>query len=106
VNPGTDFAVGYGTPIVAAHGGIVAIADSNPDGSGGRMVAIKNGDHETQYLHLSKVLVKNGQKLKQGAKIGLAGGSGFGKDRHYGTHLHFAYKVKGKNVDPEKYIAK
>ena len=104
VNPGTDFPIGYGAPVKAAHDGKVTIADGDNGGAGGRMIEITKGKLKTQYLHLSKMAVKHSQEVKAGAIIGLAGGSGFGKDRHYGTHLHFAVKYDGKNVDPEKYI--
>lgn len=104
VNPGLDFPCAYGTSVRASHGGKVTIADPKNDGSGGRMVEVTHGDVKTQYLHLSSVAVKIGQVVKAGTVIGLAGGSGFDKDRHYGTHLHFALKIDGKNVDPVKYF--
>jgi murein DD-endopeptidase MepM/ murein hydrolase activator NlpD len=104
VNPGSDFPVAYGSAVKAAHDGKVTIADNDNGGAGGRMIEITSGKLKTQYLHLSKMTVKNGQKVKAGQVIGLVGGSGFGKDRHYGTHLHFAVKLDGKNLDPMKHL--
>jgi peptidoglycan hydrolase-like protein with peptidoglycan-binding domain len=58
-------------------------------------------------LHLSRIDVQPGQAVKQGQVIGLAGGSGLGKENGYGAHLHFSFRVGGKptmgagNIDYE-----
>jgi murein DD-endopeptidase MepM/ murein hydrolase activator NlpD len=104
--PGIDYPVAYGHPIVAAHKGKVTIADKSPDGSGGRVIEIKAGPYHTYYMHLSIVLVKEGDNVEAGQLIGKAGGSGFGVDKHYGTHLHFALRFDGDLVDPLPHILK
>ena len=42
------------------------------------------------YAHLASMDVKSGQTVMKGTQIGVAGGSGSGRDDNYGTHLHFA----------------
>lgn len=81
---GTDLAAPEGTPVVAAFSGTVEVAGWF--GGYGLMVSITHGDtHETRYAHLSEVLVKSGQKVKQGTVIGLVGSTGMST----GAHLHF-----------------
>jgi murein DD-endopeptidase len=100
VNPGIDFVTPSGTPVWATGAGVVKVADGNPDGAGGRMVVISHGAGVTsEYLHLQRVTVKVGDKVKQHQEIGLSGGSGFGKENGYAPHLHYAHKVKGVNKD-------
>ncbi len=81
---GTDLAAPEGTPVVAAFSGRVEIAGWL--GGYGLIVVISHGDtHETRYAHLSEVLVKAGQEVKQGTVIGLVGSTGLAT----GPHLHF-----------------
>ncbi len=81
---GTDLAAAEGTPVVAAFSGRVEIAGWL--GGYGLIVVISHGDtHETRYAHLSEVLVKPGQVVKQGNVIGLVGSTGMAT----GPHLHF-----------------
>ncbi|PZV13189.1 MAG: hypothetical protein DCF20_16030 [Pseudanabaena sp.] len=81
---GTDLAAPEGTPVVAAFSGRVEIAGWL--GGYGLIVVISHGDtHETRYAHLSEVLVKPGQEVKQGNVIGLVGSTGMAT----GPHLHF-----------------
>ena len=51
----------------------------------------------SMYFHLSKPIVKEGDKVQRGQAIGLSGMSG----RATGPHLHFSLSVLGKLVDPE-----
>lgn len=96
-----DWATPVGTTIVASCGGTVAKAGW---GSGyGYVVYIDHPDgRQTRYAHLSKILVKVGQKVKQGEKIALSGNTGITS----GPHLHFELLINGKQVDPMKYINK
>jgi len=81
---GTDLAAPEGTPVVAAFSGRVEIAGWL--GGYGLIVVLSHGDtHETRYAHLSEVLVKPGQEIKQGNVIGLVGSTGMST----GPHLHF-----------------
>lgn len=96
---GVDWSVPIGTAIRASAGGVVTRAGW---GSGyGYCVYIKHPDgRETRYGHLSKVLVKTGQNVKQGEKIALSGNTGVST----GPHLHFEILMGGVQVDPLKYL--
>lgn len=96
---GTDLAAAEGTPVVAAFSGRVEIAGWM--GGYGLIVVISHGDtHETRYAHLSEILVKSGQEVKQGTVIGLVGSTGLAT----GPHLHFEIWQKMKDglvaIDP------
>lgn len=96
---GQDWATPVGTPIYASSGGTVAKAGW---GSGyGYVVYIDHPDgRQTRYAHLSKILVKVGQTVKQGEKIALSGNTGISS----GPHLHFEILINGKQVNPLKYL--
>lgn len=107
VNPGTDFAKPVGTRVYAASNGVVTLANRIGNGSGGKMIIIahgSNGSVVTQYLHLSGLNVKSGQRVRKGDVIGWVGGSGYGKPDHYGAHLHWSLQVGKKNVDPMEWV--
>lgn len=96
---GIDIAVPIGTAVMASCGGTVSRAGW---GSGyGYCVYIEHPDGKsTRYGHLSKVLVKAGQKVSQGQKIALSGNTGVST----GPHLHFEILVGGAQVNPLKYL--
>ncbi|MBR1771630.1 MAG: M23 family metallopeptidase [Lachnospiraceae bacterium] len=96
---GVDWAVPTGTSVYASCGGTVAKAGW---GSGyGYVVYIDHEDgRQTRYGHLSKVLVKAGQTVKQGERIALSGSTGVST----GPHLHFEILIGGSQVNPLKYL--
>ncbi|MBE5893163.1 MAG: LysM peptidoglycan-binding domain-containing protein [Lachnospiraceae bacterium] len=96
---GIDWAVPKGTAVFASCGGTVARAGW---GSGyGYVVYINHSDgRQTRYAHLSKVLVKVGQRVDQGQRIALSGNTGISS----GPHLHFEMLIGGKQVNPLKYL--
>lgn len=100
VNPGTDYMCGTGTAVYAAHSATVILADSVDNSATGRWVILRGGNLETQYLHLSKLAVKQGQFVARNSLIGLSGATG----NVTGPHLHFTLLINGKRVDPEDYI--
>ncbi|MHB1393707.1 MAG: M23 family metallopeptidase [Clostridia bacterium] len=96
---GTDFAASYGQTAVATGDGIVMFSGWNA--GYGRMVIISHGyGITTLYAHNSKLLVKQGDKVKKGQAITKVGNTG----RSTGTHLHYEVKLNGKNVNPSTYF--
>jgi murein DD-endopeptidase MepM/ murein hydrolase activator NlpD len=92
---GTDFAAPIGTPILATANGIVT--ESTRKAGNGKYVKIRhNATYSTQYLHMSKRLVKVGDYVKQGdviGKVGMTGNTG-------GPHVCYRFWKNGKQVDP------
>lgn len=91
---GTDFSVRVGTPVLATGDGIVVKATSHRDM--GRYVVVRHdGKYTTVFMHLSKLLVKPGQKIKQGQRIALSGNTG----RSTGPHLHYEFRINNRPVN-------
>lgn len=100
LHTGLDFAAGFGTPILAAAGGVVVTQEFHPEY--GNMIEIDHGnDLITRYAHASKTLVKKGDLIKRGQKIAEVGTTG----RSTGAHLHFEVLVQGIPQDPQKFLA-
>jgi murein DD-endopeptidase MepM/ murein hydrolase activator NlpD len=111
VNPGVDYVVPVGTPLVAIADGTVARISNTVTGAGGRVVLLDfPSGHKADYLHLSRVDVAKGDSVKKGQVIGLSGGSGLGKELGYGPHLHLSFRHGGTfltgtgNIDYEAFI--
>lgn len=97
LNSGLDLAASTGTPIQAAGAGTVISAVRSDDSDLGLNVKVDHGDGiETWYLHLSEVLVSEGDKVTAGQVIGAMGTTGLST----GTHLHLTTVVDGERVDP------
>jgi murein DD-endopeptidase MepM/ murein hydrolase activator NlpD len=94
IHRGTDFHAPPGTPVTAANDGVVLIAQ--PMFYEGNLVVIDHGQHfSTLYMHLSKIQVKAGERVKKGQRLGLSGATG----RVTGPHLHFAARWHDMYVD-------
>jgi len=92
---GVDFAVPVGTPVLAVGDGEVMVAKNG--GAAGNYIAIRHGrQYMTRYMHLRKILVKPGQKIKRGDRIALSGNTG----RSTGPHLHFEMWINQLAVNP------
>lgn len=92
---GVDFAMPQGTPVLAVGDGEVMIAKRS--GAAGYFVAIRHGrTYTTRYMHLKKLLVKPGQKVKRGDRIALSGNTG----RSTGPHLHYEMWINKQAVNP------
>ncbi len=94
---GTDFGTPTGTPIYSTGEGRVIMVRNHPY-AGNYVVIEHNSIYKTRYLHLSKILVKKGQYVKRGQKIGLSGATG----RVTGPHLHFEVLVRNRAVNAMK----
>jgi murein DD-endopeptidase MepM/ murein hydrolase activator NlpD len=83
---GLDLGAPYGSPVIAAKAGRVETADFL-DGYGLTIVLRHNDTQQTLYAHLSEVLVKPGDWVKQGGLVGQVGSTG----NSTGPHLHFEF---------------
>ena len=91
---GTDYAAPYGTPITTTATGIVEQTGFTT--GNGNFVKVKhNGTYSTQYLHMSKILVRRGQHVTQGQVIGLVGSTGLAT----GPHVCYRFWKNGVQVD-------
>ncbi|MBB1149114.1 MULTISPECIES: peptidoglycan DD-metalloendopeptidase family protein [unclassified Myroides] len=92
---GTDYAAPTGTPIMTTASGVVERTGYTA-GNGNYVKVKHNGTYSTQYLHMSKILVKKGQYVTQGQTIGLVGSTGLAT----GPHVCYRFWKNGVQVDP------
>lgn len=92
---GTDYAAPQGTPIKATASGVVERAGYTA-GNGNYVKIRHNNTYSTQYLHMSKILVRNGQHVSQGQIIGKVGSTGLAT----GPHVCYRFWKNGIQVDP------
>ncbi len=96
---GTDFDAARGAPVWAAHQGVVETATYMTDF--GRVIVLNHGNgFSTLYGHLNKILVKYGEIVRQGQRIGDVGSSGLST----GPHLHFEMRINHVLRNPKKYL--
>ncbi|TEW50266.1 peptidoglycan DD-metalloendopeptidase family protein [Psychromonas algicola] len=94
---GTDFRAKVGTRVYSVGDGVVTSAYYHP--AAGNYIVIKHGrKYTSRFLHLSKILVRKGQRVEMGQLIGRSGNTG----RSTGPHLHYEFHVYNKPVDPMK----
>jgi murein DD-endopeptidase MepM/ murein hydrolase activator NlpD len=99
MHEGLDISNRVGTPVVATADGI--ISDTGNDWVHGKILVISHGfGMTTRYSHLSKVMVRVGQKVKRGDKVAEVGTTG----RTTGPHLHYEVRLNGIPVNPMRYI--
>lgn len=93
-----DIANSSNPDIVASQGGTVVSAGWNAGGYGNFVVIDHGNGYKTLYAHMlnNSVIVKAGQRVTQGQKLGVMGSTG----RSTGTHLHFEVKGPGGNLNP------
>jgi len=92
---GVDYAAAMGTPVRTIGDGIVSFAGKQ-NGYGNVVQIQHNASQSTLYAHLSKLLVRQGQRVTQGENIALSGATGWAT----GPHLHFEFRVNGVFRDP------
>jgi len=96
MHDGIDFTAPVGTPIYATGNGTIERKKSRMSGYG-KVVMIDHGyGYETLYAHMSKIIVRPGQKVKRGEIIGYVGNTG----RSTGPHLHYEVRKNSKPINP------
>ena len=101
MHQGLDFSVGAGDYVRGAADGIVKSVKRTS--TYGLVIDVKHGKGNvvTRYAHLSKALVKEGEKVCRGEAIALIGSTG----RSTGPHLHFEVRINNKPHNPMKFFA-
>jgi len=95
---GMDFTASNGTEVYATGDGTVSFAGWNQ--GYGNCVKINHGfNYITLYGHLSKILVREGQKVQRGDVIGRVGSTG----KSTAPHLHYEVHFKGVPQNPQNY---
>lgn len=96
---GVDLVAPSGSPVAAARGGTVTFVGWA--GAYGYAVYI---DHEagwqTRYAHLSRIDVRRGDRVRQGAQVGAVGSTGAST----GPHVHFEIRHDGRALDPFGFV--
>ncbi|NSC20805.1 peptidoglycan DD-metalloendopeptidase family protein, partial [Streptomyces albus subsp. chlorinus] len=99
---GQDFAVGVGTPVRAVGAG--RVVETSCGGPFGNQIVLRHANgYYTQYAHLSRIQVKEGEWVRAGERIGLSGNTG----NSTGPHLHFEVRVTpevGSGVNPVPWL--
>jgi len=93
---GLDFAQKEGTPVKAMLDGTVTLAESDLYYTGGTLIFDHGHGISTLYMHMQKILVDEGQKVKQGEVIGTVGSTG----RATGPHLDIRLNWFDTRLDP------
>ena len=96
---GLDFAASTGTPIHAAAGGVVVVAEYHS--VWGNYVEIDHGNGLlSRYAHANRLSVAAGDLVKRGQKLAEVGSTG----RSTGSHLHFEVHDQGVAQNPSKFL--
>lgn len=93
---GMDFSSPIGTEIYATGDGVVVRADADASGYGNHVRISHGYGYLTLYGHMSRIKVRNGQKVKRGDVIGFVGNTG----KSVGPHLHYEVHKNGQPVNP------
>ena len=93
---GMDYSAKVGTEIYATGDGVISKVKRSKRGYG-NYVKINHGfGYETLYAHMSKYIVKKGQKVKRGEVIGYVGNTGIST----APHLHYEVRKDNKKINP------
>jgi len=98
MHTGVDYVVPMNTEIVATADGKIVTAKNLSKGFGVHITIEHTNGYSTFYAHLEKLLVKEGQQVKQGEVIALSGNTGIST----GPHLHYEVRKNGEAIDFEK----
>ena len=98
---GVDIAVPTGTEVRAPAGGVVTLAHPDMFYSGGTLIVDHGHGLSSAFLHLSKLRVKTGDKVKQGDVIAEVGATG----RATGAHLDWRMNLFNRRIDPQLLVS-
>ncbi len=99
---GEDIAAPVGTPVVAPAEGTVVLATAAPFTLEGNLVIVDHGAGlNSAFLHLSRIEVREGDRLRAGDPIGQVGRSG----RVTGPHLHWSLRWRDARIDPRTVVS-
>jgi len=93
---GIDIAPGAGTPFVSPASGVVVLARTGFSLEGGLIIIDHGMGLNSAFLHASRLVVEEGDRVEQGQHIGNVGASG----RATGPHLHWSLKWTDARLDP------
>lgn len=96
MHTGMDFTAPVGTEIFATGNGTVQKIEKDGRGYGNNVMINHGYGYQTLYAHMSKIIVRPGQKVKRGDLIGYVGNSGTST----GPHLHYEVRKSGNPVNP------
>lgn len=100
LHEGIDISLSHGESIRSSGIGVVKSVGKN--GTYGLLVDVEHSNRVvTRYAHLSKIMVSEGDKIKVGDVIGLAGSTG----RSTGPHLHYEVRVEGRPKNPKNFLS-
>ena len=97
---GVDMAVPTGTPVHAPAGGIIALAEPDLYFTGGTIIVDHGHGLSSVVVHLSKLLVQPGDRVRRGQVIALSGMTG----RATGPHVHWGVYWFGAHVDAQRLV--
>lgn len=97
---GLDIAVAEGTDIIAVKSGTVT--EVRTSATYGKLLKYETEDGYTvMYAHLSEILVKKGEKIKQGQVVARSGNTGLST----GPHLHYSLWKDDELLDPMDFLS-
>ncbi|MBI5416547.1 M23 family metallopeptidase [Candidatus Poribacteria bacterium] len=96
---GIDISAVMGTPVRAVADGVVEFAGDKRQ-LGSFVIIDHSYGFKTSYGHNDKLLIRAGSRVKRGQIIATLGNSG----KSIRPHLHYEVIVKGKNIDPRKFL--
>ncbi len=103
-HPGLDIGILRSLTVRAASPGRVVHEGNVPGYEGyGNVVIVSLGDrYSALYAHLARPLVRVGERLRKGQRVGIAGCTGWCT----GTHLHFELRYRNRAVNPTLLFAR
>lgn len=100
MHTGIDIASSRGTPVYASGDGVVVSPPGRGRGYGIRVIIDHGYGYKSMYAHLTKKVVRYGEKVKRGQIIGYVGSTGLS----VAPHLHYEVIKNNKKVNPVNYF--